>query len=123
MGHPVTTNPIIIMLINMTVVFIVLISLSFLIRLIHMVDPTAKKEEAEAPESPLPRPAPAVAAPPKTAKVTLPDPVVEQGIPQETIAVICAAIASYGYSSSQIHAIRPIHNKVWEHSGRYHQDF
>ena len=121
MGHPVTENPLIIMLINMTVVFIVLISLSFLIRLIHMVDPTAKKEEPESPAAP--SPAPAVASPVKTAKVTLPDPVIEEGIPQETIAVICAAIASYGYSSSQIHAIHPIHNKVWEHSGRYHQDF
>ena len=44
MSQPVTTNPLIIMLINMTVVFIVLISLSLLIRLIHAVDPTRKKE-------------------------------------------------------------------------------
>ena len=43
MGHPVTTNPFIIMLINMTVVFAVLIGLSFMIRLIHVVDPTKKK--------------------------------------------------------------------------------
>ena len=114
MGHPVTTNPLIIMLINMTVVFIVLISLSFLIRLIHMVDPTAKKEE-EVPEvpaaAPTPPPVPVVEAP-----------VIEEGIPQETIAVICAALASYGFSSGQIHAIRPVYNKTWEHSGRYHQD-
>ena len=48
MGHPVTTNPFIIMLINMTVVFIVLISLSFVIRLIHYVDPTVKKEAPKA---------------------------------------------------------------------------
>ena len=40
MGHPVTTNPLIIMMINMTVVFFVLIALSGLIHLIHMVDPT-----------------------------------------------------------------------------------
>ena len=115
MGHPVTTNPFIIMLINMTVVFIVLVSLSFLIRLIHYVDPTAKKEEkaAEAPAVPAPTPAPTVA----------PAPIIEEGIPEETIAVIFAAIAGYGYATGQVHAIRPIYNKTWEHSGRYHQDF
>ena len=43
MGHPVTTNPFIIMLINMTIVFAVLIGLSFMIRLIHLVDPTKEK--------------------------------------------------------------------------------
>lgn len=43
MGHPVTTNPLIIMLINMAIVFAVLIGLSVMIRLIHLVDPT--KEE------------------------------------------------------------------------------
>ena len=43
MGHPVTTNPFIFMLINMTIVFAVLIGLSFMIRLIHLVDPTKEK--------------------------------------------------------------------------------
>ncbi len=63
MGHPVTSNPLIIMLINMTVVFIVLVLLSFVIRLIHYVDPTVKKEtpkEAPAAEEAA---APSVAAP------------------------------------------------------------
>ena len=118
MGHPVTTNPLIIMLINMTVVFIVLVSLSFLIRLIHYVDPTAKREEkaVKAPQLPaVPTPAPT--------PVVSQAPVIEEGIPEETIAVIFAAIAGYGYSTGQVHAIRPIYNKTWEHSGRYHQDF
>ena len=44
MGHPVTTNPLIIMMINMTVVFFVLVALSGLIHLIHMVDPTKEPE-------------------------------------------------------------------------------
>ena len=110
MGHPATTNPLIIMTINMTVVFIVLISLIYVIKLIHMIDPTAKKKE-EAPAAPVvatPAPAPAV-----------PAPVVEEGIPQETVAVICAALASYGFTSGQIHAIRPVYNKTWGHSARY----
>ena len=74
MGHPVTTNPLIIMLINMTVVFIVLVSLSFLIRLIHYFDPTAKKEEkvTEAPAVPAPAPIPTVSQ----------APVIEEGIPE-----------------------------------------
>ena len=119
MGHPVTTNPFIIMLINMTVVFIVLVSLSFLIRLIHYVDPTAKKEKKiEAPvvkkSTPAPAPVPAPVKPE-------PAPVIDKGIPEETIAVIFAAIAGYGYTTGQVHAIRPIYHKVWEHSGRYNQ--
>ncbi len=111
MDQPVTTNPFVIMLINMTVVFIVLISLSFLIRLIHVVDPTKPKEEAktvEAPQPIAPPPAPVVEEP------------VEEGIPSEVIAVICAAIGAYGYSAGQIHAIHPIHNNhAWEHSVTY----
>ena len=43
MGHPVTTNPFIIMLINMSIVFVVLIGLSLMIRLIHLADPTKAK--------------------------------------------------------------------------------
>ena len=43
MGHPVTTNPLIIMLINMSIVFAVLIGLSVMIRLIHLVDPTKEQ--------------------------------------------------------------------------------
>ena len=43
MGQPVTTNPVIIMMINMTIVFAVLIGLQFLVQLIHVIDPTKKK--------------------------------------------------------------------------------
>lgn len=43
MGHPVTTNPFIIMLINMTIVFVVLFGLALMIRLIHVIDPTKEK--------------------------------------------------------------------------------
>ena len=71
MSEPVTTNPFIIMLINMTVVFAVLIALGLVINLIHYVDPTKPKEEKEAPKAAPAAPAPA------------PAPVVEEGVPQE----------------------------------------
>ena len=108
MGHPVTTNPFIIMLINMTVVFIVLISLSFVIRLIHYVDPTVKKTAPEAP----------VAAAPAAPQVEAPAPVVESGISNEVIAIIAAALSAYGYSTSQIRAVRPADRMGWKQSGR-----
>ncbi len=107
MGHPVTSNPLIIMLINMTVVFIVLISLSFVIRLIHYVDPTVKKETPKEAPAAEPAPAPAVSAP-----------AAEPGISDEVIAVIAAAMAAYGYSSSQIRAVRPVDRVGWKESGR-----
>ncbi|HCB92972.1 MAG TPA: glutaconyl-CoA decarboxylase subunit delta [Selenomonas sp.] len=108
MGHPVTTNPFIIMLINMTIVFIVLVSLSFVIRLIHYVDPTVKKEA--------PKEAPKVApAPP----VEEPEPVAESGVSGEVIAVISAALAAYGCSAGQIRAVRPIDRQGWKQSGRF----
>ena len=59
--QPVTTNPVIIMCINMTVVFAVLYGLSLMIRLIHLMDPTRKKE---APVPAAQKAAPAVAAAP-----------------------------------------------------------
>ena len=45
MHQPATTNPLIIMCINMTIVFAVLIGLSFMIKFIHMIDPTKPKEK------------------------------------------------------------------------------
>ena len=108
MGHPVTTNPFIIMLINMTVVFLVLISLSFVIRLIHVVDPTAKKAEPE------PAVQPAPVAPVQMAE---PEPASE-GIKNEVIAAIAAALSSLGYSAGQIRAVRPAERIGWKTSGR-----
>ena len=87
-----------------------LVSLSFLIRLIHIVDPTKVKE------TPVEEPK-AVAPPPPPPVVEQP---VEEGIPAEVVAAICAAISAYGYSVGQIHAIHPIHNNhAWEHSVSY----
>ena len=59
MSQPVTTNPFIIMLINMTVVFAVLIALGFVINLIHYLDPTKPKAAKEEPKAEAPAPAPA----------------------------------------------------------------
>ncbi len=110
MGHPVTTNPLIIMLINMTVVFIVLVCLMYMIKLIHIVDPTKPKEEPVS--KAVPAPAPAPAAVPAS-------PAVEEGIPAEVVAAIAAAVASCG-ASGEIRSIRPVNREGWKQSGRMH---
>ena len=107
MSHPVTTNPLIIMLINMTVVFLVLMALGVVINLIHYIDPTkpktAPKEEAPAAPAPVAEPEPA--AP------------VEEGISPEVVAVIAAAVASMGCAGT-VKAIRPVERNNWKNSGR-----
>ena len=105
MGHPVTTNPFIIMMINMTVVFAVLFGLSMMIRLIHLVDPTKPKAAV-----PL---APAAAAP---AAVSVPEAVQDKS--EEIAAVIAAAVAAYGCEASQIRIVRPVGAAVWKETGR-----
>lgn len=111
MSQPVTTNPLIIMLINMTVVFLVLIALGLVINLIHMIDPTRPKEQKQ--EEAVPA-APAEETPVPVAEAAAP----EEGISPEVVAVIAAAIASYGYGMEQIRAIRPIQRDGWKNSGR-----
>lgn len=105
MSEPVTTNPFIIMLINMTVVFLVLIALGLVINLIHYLDPTRKKEEKKT--APVPAAAPVAAVPE-----------VAEGISPEVIAVIAAALASYGYGPGAIHAVRPLPREGWKNAGR-----
>ena len=109
MSHPVTTNPLIIMLINMTVVFLVLIALGVVINLIHYIDPTkpkaAPEEVAPVKPEPVSEPEPAASAP------------VEEGISPEVVAVIAAAVASMGCAGT-VKAIRPIERNNWKNSGR-----
>ena len=105
MGHPVTTNPFIIMLINMSIVFAVLIGLSIMIRLIHLVDPTKAKEEKPAVAAPKSAAAPAAAS---TA------PAVDFGV---NVAVIAAAVAAYE-GDVRIVTVRPIESAVWKNAGR-----
>ena len=95
----------IIMVINMTIVFAVLIGLSIMIKIIHMIDPTRKKETpAEAPKA---APAAPVAAAPAAPAVD----------PNLNIAVIAAAVAAYG-GDAKIVAIRPIESAGWKSVGR-----
>ena len=108
MSEPVTTNPFVIMLINMTVVFIVLIALGLVINLIHAIDPT-KEKAAPQKEAPAPAPTPAASAP---------EPVSADGVSPEVIAVIAAALASYGYGPAAIRVVRPIERDGWKNAGR-----
>ena len=106
MHQPATTNPLIIMCINMTIVFAVLIGLSFMIKFIHLIDPTkAKPKPKEAPKA-APAAAPVAAAPAAPAV----DPNLE-------IAVIAAAVAACGLGE-KIVAIRPIESAGWKSVGR-----
>ena len=105
MGHPVTTNPLIIMMINMTVVFIVLVSLSFIINLIHMIDPTKPPEVKDIDEGTEVDETAAIVAKLKEQAAPEPEPVVEAGISPEVIAAISAAIACCGISG-QVRAVR-----------------
>jgi len=113
---PVTTNPLIIMMINMTVVFIVLIVLMYLIKLIHIVDPTKPKEEpaqVAADDEPL------VAV--KSAATAAPSPEpVDEGISPEIIAAISAAIAACGISG-QVRAVHIVNHEgtPWHSSARF----
>lgn len=113
MGHPVTTNPFIIMMINMTVVFFVLIALSGIIHLIHKLDPTKEPEVAETSESDEQA---AIIAKLKEQQQAAPvaAPQVEEGITPEIIAAISAAIAACGFSG-QVRAVKIVgrENSGW----------
>lgn len=102
-----TENPIVIMLINMTIVFAVLAILNVFLRILHAIDPTFKK-----PEPPKAAPAPA------PAPVAAPAPVVEPGISPEVVAAIAGALAAYGVGFSQVKSIRPVDRVGWKGVGR-----
>ena len=117
MGHPVTTNPFIIMLINMTVVFIVLVALSFLIQLIHKIDPTKEPEEKEsAPQVETDEMQRIIQNVKDSKVVTDRDiPGEDDSIPEEVIAAIVAAIARCGISG-EVRAVRMVErdNSAWK---------
>lgn len=104
-GQPITTNPVLIMLINMTIVFSVLVLLGLLIELIHRIDPTKSKKKA-APKAP-----PVQAKSPVSQAV--PDvPAIDEAalaMEEKTIkAVITTAIMVSGYKEFEIVSIRKI---------------
>ena len=112
---PVTTNPLIIMMINMTVVFIVLVSLIYLIKLIHFFDPTkpkAKPAQIEEEE-------PLVAVKSESIPAPIIEPV-EEGIKPEIIAAITAAITAYGFEG-QVRAVRIVNHEgtPWRASAKF----
>ena len=107
-GQAVTTNPLLIMAINMTVVFVVLILLGVLMEIVHLIDPTKKKKEAPKTETTLAAPAAAPAAPTASAQNE-----------DEVVAAIVGAIVAMGYSSEQIASIRPTATSAkWRLEGR-----
>lgn len=101
---PVTTNPWLIAIINMTIVFGVLAALGLLMHVIQMVDPTQKKTAK-----------PAVAPTPAAAPAAAPAPVQDDS---EIIAVIAAAIAATGCSADQIACVRRLPNASWTVNAR-----
>ena len=107
-GQAVTTNPWLIMAINMTVVFVVLILLGVLMEIVHLVDPTKKKKEVPKTETTVAAPATAPAAPSASAQNE-----------DEVVAAIVGAIVAMGYSSEQIASIRPTATSAkWRLEGR-----
>ncbi len=109
MHGPVTTNPFIIMLINMVIVFAVLFGLSLVIRLIHVVDPTRKREKK------IPEPVTAeVAAPVKTGEPEMR----ESGVNANIVAAITAAIAMIDKGNYRVKAIRPVSRDGWKMAAR-----
>ena len=96
-----TTNPWLIAIINMTIVFGVLIILGVIMSVIKMCDPTAKK-----------KPATKVAAPVAAAAIA------PKKDNAEIIAVIAAAVAACGCSADQVACIRRIPSNGWTVNAR-----
>lgn len=111
-GQAVTTNPLLIMAINMSIVFFVLIALGILMKIVYLIDPTKKKKEAPKTDTTVAASAapaaPAVAAPSASAQNE-----------DEVVAAIVGAIVAMGYSSEQIASIRPTATSAkWRLEGR-----
>jgi glutaconyl-CoA/methylmalonyl-CoA decarboxylase subunit delta len=113
MNQPVTTNPMIIMMINMTVVFAVLWGLSLIVRFIYVVDPTRKHKFAED----------ASVQKKTTDAIETETPITEMAATvsdteEETLVLIAAALAAYGYGNAHIVSIRPVRNPGWTQAAR-----
>ena len=102
-----TTNPLLILIINMAVVFFVLFVHELLTRGIYYIDPTRKKGVAT----------PATAEPVANVDAAL-SPSTETSDDLAVIAVITAAIAAMGGSVGHISVIRRIDGPAWTQMGR-----
>ena len=111
MGQPVTTNPILIAIINMTVVFAVLYGLSLVVQLIQFIDPTKKKKRApEGPQGGLDAVEKAVTTVAATS-------LLEEDL-DEMMILFTAAIAAYGYSNMRVVSIRQVNGNLWPQTAR-----
>ena len=108
MGQPITTNPVLIAAINMTVVFAVLYGLSLMVRLITLIDPTQKKKVA----------ATEISTSVETAVAAAARTVSEEEEYDEMMILFTAAIAAYGHSGAKIVAIRPVGSSTWSQAAR-----
>lgn len=99
-----TDNPLLIMAINMTIVFAVLILLGVLMQIIYLVDPTKKK--------------PAKAEVTEVASAPAPVATAAASNDEEVVAAIVAAICAMGYSQNQIASVRPVVSTGWKLDGR-----
>ena len=104
MGGPATTNPWLIAIINMTIVFAVLGALGVIINLISVIDPTQKKTEK-----------PVAASAPAAAPAAVAAPVQDDS---EVIAVIAAAVAALGHSAEDIAYVRRLPEAGWTQNAR-----
>lgn len=94
-----TDNPVLICIINLSIVFGVLIALGFIISLIHVIDPTKKKAES-APAVPAAAVEQETAAAAEPAGASMED--------KTLVAVITAAIMAYGYSDVRVTSIKKV---------------
>lgn len=97
-GQAVTTNPLLIMVINMTIVFGVLLLLGYVIRFLHWIDPTRKKAQAGAVHE-------ETGAIATSAETDLPGSSKEE---KELAAVLTTAIMAYGYKDVRIASIKKV---------------
>lgn len=101
-------SPLMIMAINMTIVFAVLIALGVLMKLVYWLDPTRLKKTKPA----------AASAPAASAASAAAAPAASDADEAEVVAVIAAAVMAMGYSEDQIASIRPTASRKWTLEGR-----
>lgn len=104
MSQPVTTNPLLIAAINMTVVFAVLYGLSLVIRLIRFIDPTQKK-----------KPVPPEVKPDTNEEAGSAEAQLTQ---EELMIIFTAAVAAYSQGGLRVTAFRPAGGDGWSRAAR-----